>query len=105
MRIQKSPRTEILSRTLPAILLAGFSVSICSQVWAQAAVPPMPEILSPSPNRIANQSRAHDTDHAPAALNMHDSPEARSNTPYEVLSGRATLVGHYDPASKLRLVL
>ena len=84
MRYCDSPNSATGARTLCYLLvLALFSLGSIT-TWAQAHSA---------------------TDHAPAPVNLKDSPLANSRTPQEVVSGTAQLLGPYAPSAKLRLVL
>jgi len=84
-------RALIQTWTLPGILFAASLSGMISQpAWAQA------DLRSPAGTAV---------DHAPAVVNVNNTPLAHSMTPKEVANGAATLLGRYNPAAKLRVVL
>ncbi len=88
---QKHFRAFIPTWTVSGILFAASLSGIISQPASAQASPKAPSVTA--------------TDHAPAVVNLRDTPLARAITPQEVTNGTATLVGHYNPDAKLRLVL
>jgi len=84
MRYSNSPNFSASAWPLRCLLVFMLSVLASGLAWAQAASA---------------------TDHAPAPVNLRDTPLGRSNTPQEVTNGTANLLGRYNPAGTLRLVL
>src|SRR5277367_6720649 len=77
-------RPSPIAKLLPSLLIFGLCALFSGSAWAQAASA---------------------TDHAPAAVNLSNTPLDQSRTPQEVTNGTANLLGRHDADAKLRLVL
>jgi Pro-kumamolisin, activation domain/Bacterial Ig-like domain (group 3) len=84
MQRYKQLRPSSMTKLLSSLMILGLFASISGSASAQAASA---------------------TDHAPAAVNLSNTPLDQSRTPQEVTNGTANLLGRYDADAKLRLVL
>jgi len=84
MRYGESTNSAARAWSVPCLLIFALSVFISLPALAQAPAA---------------------TDHAPAPVNLRNTALAHSNTPQEVTNGTAVVLGRYNPAGMLRLVL